>query len=45
MTSAERGTVYHTVMQHLPLSGDGKTIGIPEVEATVTKLLYKRLIT
>lgn len=45
LTSAERGTVYHTVMQHLPLSGDGKTIGIPEVEATVTKLLYKRLIT
>lgn len=45
LTAAERGTVYHTVMQHLPVNGEGKTIGYTEIEATVAKLVYKRMLT
>lgn len=46
LTAAEQGTIYHSVMQHLPMNGEGiTTIGIREVQETVTKLVYKKLIT
>lgn len=35
LTPAERGTAYHTVMQHIPLEGP---VDLPELEATVERL-------
>ncbi|WP_240546343.1 UvrD-helicase domain-containing protein [Paenibacillus artemisiicola] len=44
LTAAERGTVSHLVMQHLPLDGEG---GVTEatVAATIANLVERRMLT
>lgn len=42
LTPAERGTVYHTIMQHLPLSGE---MDLQAVERTVSFLTEKEMLT
>ncbi|MGK9251725.1 helicase-exonuclease AddAB subunit AddA [Paenibacillus humicus] len=42
LTAAEKGTVLHTVMQHLPLAG---SINQAAVEDTVAELVRKRILT
>lgn len=42
LTPAERGTVYHTVMQHLPLSG---STDLSIIEQTIAMLTEKEIIT
>ncbi|NMO94839.1 UvrD-helicase domain-containing protein [Paenibacillus lemnae] len=42
LTPAERGTVYHTVMQHIPLHGD---LDVSIVQHTLSDLLLKEMIT
>jgi ATP-dependent helicase/nuclease subunit A len=40
-TAAERGTIYHFLMQHLPLQGD---VDVPLVEQTVSHMLMQELL-
>lgn len=42
LTPAERGTVYHTIMQHLPLSSE---MDLQAVERTVSFLTEKEMLT
>lgn len=42
LTPAERGTAYHTVMQHTPLNGP---LGREEVEATMNRLTETAILT
>ncbi|MFD2672413.1 helicase-exonuclease AddAB subunit AddA [Marinicrinis sediminis] len=41
MTAVERGTLYHAVMQHIPLQG---TVDEQVVQETLAMMLHKRLI-
>ncbi|MEN1988774.1 helicase-exonuclease AddAB subunit AddA [Paenibacillus hubeiensis] len=43
LTGAERGTVYHTVMQHVPF--DGTVIDVAVLEQTVANLVQRQLLT
>lgn len=46
LTPAERGTVYHTIMQHLPLQRlGGAAEQISEIEQTIRYLVEKEIIT
>ncbi|WP_179037989.1 UvrD-helicase domain-containing protein [Paenibacillus sp. URB8-2] len=42
VTPAERGTVYHTVMQHIPLEGE---VGLAEVKETLARLVQLCILT
>ncbi|WP_025692520.1 3'-5' exonuclease, partial [Paenibacillus zanthoxyli] len=42
ITPAERGTVYHTLMQHIPLDGEA---GLAEVKETLERLQQLRILT
>jgi ATP-dependent helicase/nuclease subunit A len=43
LTAAERGTVYHTVMQNLPIGKGSMTI--PEIREAIQGMVEKRLVT
>jgi ATP-dependent helicase/nuclease subunit A len=45
MTAAERGTVFHTVMQNLPIDGSGKSMEVPEIQKAIQAMVDKRLFT
>lgn len=46
LTPAERGTVYHTIMQHVPLQRlKGAAEPLSEIEETIRYLLEKEIIT
>lgn len=42
LTPAERGTVYHTIMQHLPITAD---VDLASIERTIAFLTEKEMIT
>ncbi|PQP85283.1 hypothetical protein C0Q44_12590 [Paenibacillus sp. PCH8] len=42
MTGAERGTVYHTLMQHLPV--DGSSVDAEIVEQTISRLISLKIL-
>lgn len=42
VTPAERGTVYHTIMQHIPLEGE---VGLAEVRETLERLVQLCILT
>ncbi|WP_338540208.1 helicase-exonuclease AddAB subunit AddA [Paenibacillus tundrae] len=42
LTGAERGTVYHTLMQHLPM--DGTRVDVEVVESTIARLLQLQIL-
>ncbi|MDF2657373.1 MAG: helicase [Paenibacillus sp.] len=41
MTAAERGTLFHSVMQHLPLDGE---VGPADVERTLDRMISRELL-
>lgn len=46
LTPAERGTVYHTIMQHMPLQRlEGAAEPMPEIEDTIRYLVEKEILT